>query len=931
MRLLAAIFVASLLRSLSSAQTFDLGAERSDIYLGETLQLSALLRNVDGTPWDLPLQFSSDNPGIASVSGQGLVTSRRLGSVRLRVTTPQLDGLFGSFTLRVVPYYVKVLPEKSEIETGQSQQLQALAYDVFEQPIEGARFQWELFNSLIQAYPLASIDQSGKVTSLAAAPLYVRASLVYDGLSSRPGSFDSWASIEVRPKQSFSPRLVYSDEVTFASGPAQLRPSPGFFAANGQGRFLFTGSLSSYATAVFEGGSASLTPLASTGVPAVFPGGVVSGFQGGAIHQNGRSIIAVRAGDARKDGGILFCESRQCEYVVLDGYALPGEFFDLGFMRVTTESLNVRSAFVFLALFRPPEGASRDGLFLYDRGTVTLLWDTAKAFPRQNGPRMQFVLDSQENSNWSPLTGLGLDDRDNVTFIGQSENAPQGRCLYRFPAFNPAQIQALYCANTTVTGVGLVKAFGNVRIRPDGAIGLRFDVGNASLLAVAKDSRLVTLPLLANAQTRLLSLEGSHALFFGRANAGGNQILDGLLRWSWDAPSLAISRLAAALPDHAQVQNNGDVFTVDAPFVIKQIAGAASQTLFQTGQPAGNLQGLHVRGILRGDANPERVRVLVGDPPAALEISGAAARPFLLLGENLVGSSSLFYGAESIFEDAAGIAYVTTNGEVFRLAGAAWTKVVAFNQAFGAARVVRAKALAANRQGILLFECITTANDRRLYRVDSTSFSGLTEILRQGQNSTLWGGAVLNWSQAAVDDAGRVMIKLEIPGGRNGFYLHAANNWSAAAIERQLTLANQTVVEASQLRAVGGKFFARFSLSALFLNAAIAESSDGRNWTVLVKTDDPLPVGPRLGYIQDFDANAAGEILIQGSVEFSSIPILLVKRGSSLEYAHMLSQPITPGKYLLRYDSMDLRDDGSFYLSAYDASDRPWIYRLLRN
>ncbi len=917
-----------LLATSLSAQTFDLGAGRSDIYLGEGLQLQALLRNVDGSPWDLPLSFSSDKPEIASVDNKGFVTSHRLGSVRLRVTTPELEGLFGSFTLRVVPYYVKVLPELSEIETGQTLQLQAIAYDVNEQPVEGVVFQWELFNSLIQAYPLATIDQSGKLSSLAAAPLYVRASLVYDGLSSRPGSFDSWSTVHVRPKKSYSPQLIYNDETSFASGPAQLRPSPGFFAANGQGRFLFTGSLNSYANAVFEGGTDSVAALAVTGTPAVFPGGVVSGFQGGAIQKNGQAIFAIRAGDNRKDGGIVQCQGRVCDYVVLDGHASIGEFLDLGFMRVTTESLNARGAFVFLALFRPPEGAARDGLFFYDRGFIRLLWDSAKPFPGRSGLRMQFVLDTQEGSNWGPLTGLGLDDQDNVAFLGQRENDPASRCLYRFPTHNPDQVKALFCMNSNVPGIGLVKAFGNTRIRPDGAIGLRFDVGNSSLLAVWKADKLTTRALLANPQTRFLSLEGSHALFFGRVSSASNQVLEGLIRWTWDAATLTLNRISTVLPDHAQLNTDASVFVVEAPFAVRQIGATATQTIFQTGQAAGNLQGLHVRGLLNGHGNAGRVRLLVGDPAAALEIADAAARPLLLLGDNLAGAGIPYLGAESILEDANGALTITNNGEIFRLNGANWTRVIALNQSIGAARVVRAKALAVNRAGQLLFECITTANDRRLYRLDAST---PVELLRQGQSSGIWGGPVLNWSQTAIDESGRVMMKFEVPGGRNGYYLHAANTWTASAIEGQLTLANQLVVEASQLHSVAGKFYARFSLTAHFFNAAIAESTDGRNWTVLVKTDDQLPVGPRLAYIQDFDVNAAGEILISGYVEFSGIPILLVKRGSGLDYAHMLSQPITPGKYLIRYDSLDLRDDGSFYFSAYDASDRPWIYRLLRD
>ncbi len=923
------LLLASVLASVLGAQTFDLGADRSDIYLGETLQLRALLRNVDGSAWELPLVYSSENPSIADVSSDGRVTSRKFGSVRLRVSTPQLAGVFGSFVLRVIPYYVKILPESAQIEVGQSYQLEAFAYDFFNQPVPGIAFKWELFNSLSQAYPLASIDDSGLLTALAASPLYVRASLTYEGLSSRPGSFDTWAVIEVSPKKSYTPSILYSDENSFAHGPAALRPAPGFFVSNGQGSLVFTGSLNSYAGAVFEYSGGTLTALASAGVPSPFPGGVVAGFQGASVNRTGQTLIAVNAGENRNDGGILLCAQRTCEYVVLDGFASAGQFAGLAFPRIGSESLNARGAFVFVALFRPPDATARDGLFLYDHGVLTLLWDAAKTLPNQTGPRMQFVLDIVDRTSWSPLTGLSLDDQDNVVFIGQRENQSSGRCLYRFPASAPARIESLFCAGSTLAGLGQIKAFGNLRARPDGAIGLRLDIGNASYLAILKSGKLTTLPLLGNANTRLLSVEGPQVLFYGRAKSSTNQELEGLLRWTWSASSTTIVRVATRLPDHATVNESGITTLVDAPFVVSEIqpTGTSSEIL-GIGRPAGILQALHVRGLLRAQSAADRVRLLVGEPTALLEIAGNTARAILLLGDPLTDAKTIFLGAESIFEDETGVLTVTNNGEIFRSENGAWRKLIALDQNVGGARIVRAKALAVNRAGQMIFECITTANDRRVFRFVSAQ---LTELLRQGSYLPVWGGDVLNWTQASLDDGGRLMMRFDVPGGKPGYYFHNGSIWSASVVENQTQVDGQRVVELFHLQALRNKFYARFVLTAPFRNAAVMESSDGQNWKVRAKTGDVLPVGPKLAFIHDFDANTNGELLISGTVEFSGIPILLSQKGAQLEYVHMLSQPITDSTYLVRYDSIDIREDGSIIFSAYDASDRPVIYRLRRN
>ena len=175
------------------------------------------------------------------------------------------------------------------------------------------------------------------------------------------------------------------------------------------------------------------------------------------------------------------------------------------------------------------------------------------------------------------------------------------------------------------------------------------------------------------------------------------------------------------------------------------------------------------------------------------------------------------------------------------------------------------------------------------------------------------------------------MMRFDVPGGRPGYYFHNGSIWSASVVENQTQVDGQRVVELFHLQAVRNKFYARFVLTAPFQNAAVMESSDGQNWKVRAKTGDDLPVGPKLAFIHDFDANTNGELLISGTVEFSGIPILLSQKSAKLEYVHMLSQPITDSTYLVRYDAIDIREDGSIIFSAYDASDRPVIYRLRKN
>lgn len=135
----------------------------SALTVGSTVQLTAAPRDASGnTLGDRPVSWSSSDPGVATVSGTGLVTALRPGATTI---TASSEGKSGSATVTVtaVPVAsVDVAPAQTSVQVGRTTQLTATPRDASGNPLAGRTVTWASSNSEV-----ASVSSTGLVTGVA--------------------------------------------------------------------------------------------------------------------------------------------------------------------------------------------------------------------------------------------------------------------------------------------------------------------------------------------------------------------------------------------------------------------------------------------------------------------------------------------------------------------------------------------------------------------------------------------------------------------------------------------------------------------------------------------------------------------------------------------------------------------------------------------
>ena len=141
--------------------------------LGETVQLTAVARDQFGDVMSgKAATWSTSDPGIATVSTNGLLQTLAPGSVLVSAT---IDGVAGSLSLTVVPRTVAAVTVSSPTSTpkeGDSVQLTATARDQFGNVIPNTTATWSSSDSNV-----AVVSPTGLVQTLATGTVSVTATI----------------------------------------------------------------------------------------------------------------------------------------------------------------------------------------------------------------------------------------------------------------------------------------------------------------------------------------------------------------------------------------------------------------------------------------------------------------------------------------------------------------------------------------------------------------------------------------------------------------------------------------------------------------------------------------------------------------------------------------------------------------------------------
>ena len=261
--------------TLAPVTTVAVSPATASLAVGETVQLSATPQDRDGNPLSgRVVTWASTNPGVAAVSGSGVVSGVAPGAATV---TAASEGQSGSvaMTVTVVPVAtVGVSPASASVTIGQTVQLTATPNDANGNPLTGRTVTWATGNAA-----LATVNGSGLVTGAGVGTVTITASSEgRTGTAAITVTNVPVASVTVSPATA-SAQVGQTVQLTASPKDAGGNPlagrvvtwtssAPGVASVNGSGLVTCVAAGSATITATSEGRSGTAAVTVTTPAPA---------------------------------------------------------------------------------------------------------------------------------------------------------------------------------------------------------------------------------------------------------------------------------------------------------------------------------------------------------------------------------------------------------------------------------------------------------------------------------------------------------------------------------------------------------------------------------------------------------------------------------------------------------------------------------------
>jgi uncharacterized protein YjdB len=139
---------------------------------GTTMALSATLKNSGGKPVSLPIHWTSSRPEVATVSGEGQVTSVASGTTTVIARVGDLQAASEVIVTIGEISRLDIHPKTALVRVGDSQRFDVVAFGQDGKAYEGSA---AVFRSSDPA--VASVDASGTVSGIAPGTATIRATV----------------------------------------------------------------------------------------------------------------------------------------------------------------------------------------------------------------------------------------------------------------------------------------------------------------------------------------------------------------------------------------------------------------------------------------------------------------------------------------------------------------------------------------------------------------------------------------------------------------------------------------------------------------------------------------------------------------------------------------------------------------------------------
>lgn len=928
MRFFYLLATATLLTAQSPA-TLQILTDTSQVLVGRTLQLRAVVRDSGGNPLpNASISWSSNNASAASISPGGLLTAARMAVVRI---TARTGNIAVEAAIQTIPSRIAITPNRANVNVLDTLQFAATAYDADDNPIPAVTWSWSITNLRSSTSQTARINPSGLMSAIAEGSNFVWATFNYsDVQTGLQRQWVAYSRIDTTVASTYTLRRLYNN-VAQQHTHFDLRARQSMLWSTNDGDLFFNASLDGLSGGLMRYRDGQFRLVSTAGLPRFAQGSFANEFFVHSITRSGRILSHE---DTNINGRQLSLGDRTgvTPFFSNNTPLVVGTEATSG-VTVTRHSLTTTGQLLIRASFR----------FENDPNTY------AGIFRGFNGRIAELLLHSRDPLPDLPGAGLisvdgdyGISD-DGTAYY--SATLGTNRVFYKHAPGE--ERRKLIAINDALLGSTVRSFVGSSRANQpnfwveetDGTVILPVTLNNNNSYYVAIDKQGQTKTLQYSGQTGILWHDPNQGtlLQLNPFNNKGN----GVYLWNQKddpKPIFLYSKPAIAGANIEDIESG----TIDAAGQI-YLMGRTSTANMAVFKVSDNPEYVFYSGMSIDLPAPVNMVTLITGartgPPHLLtggttgsiaEFNGADFTPRLAIGERIFGS--LWYGGfsgstGSIRKSPAGDIYAIVPSGIARIVGGGQPELlIRFPLATGGITLNNPSQIEINSRGDILFQGSTSAGDNRMCIWSSGTVTQLVNLSTAAATATTLDGRIVSsFDSFAIGDDGRVLASLRFRGlNVPVLYLYANQTWTKLAEPNLTQIGPHRVTGIANLHRTGsGRLFAALTIQA---GGNIVVEWKGADWEILVNNSSIMPNGQVANSVANLESNRNGDILFQQS---NGNNFLLVRRADDPTHIRQLInlyRPTPDGDYLVRINAIDFRDDGTVYFLAMTSSDETVLY-----
>ena len=924
MRLFALLTICALPALSQTPSLVEVIAEKSQVTVGETLQVRAVARDQNGVAVpNAAFTWAVNQPAMASVSPSGIVTTKGLGTIRV---TARAGNVTGEAAFQTVPLRLEVLGPDT-LTVGSTARYSAYFYDVNGNPIPNVAIQWSLLNERQGTSSLGRIDAGGQVTAVAEGSAWAWANYNYNEVF--PGLQQRWVAFT--PVTINAPKLYNVSRVFSTLGKTRstwtLRPKQSMLWPTDDGGLTFNASLSGLGNALVN-----------------WNGGIWKVISAGGVPRFGRASTALefRTHSVTHDGQILTYEDTSGNGTELNLGTISG-----GVQSFLSANVPLGSTEATSGLFINRNSLTSNGWKMV-RGNFRFVNTTAilTGLFRGTTGADELLVNTADKLDEIPA-GFSIDSdfgiaADGTAFYGLTNGAT--RVFYRH---DYSGRKKLLSTGDNIPGVGpatsKVRSFLGGRTNApatwfdeDGTaiLPVLLDDNSQWYVAFAPDGTVTSLRI--TSQTGILFRDTTQGILI-YANPYNNQS-NGI--YLWKGGTLKAIQLFSKKLFNQTVQDVESGAIDKWGFITLFVRGDANALmaarmddtpwlLFQSGDTVTADSPVDINTLLGGAKAGPPHAMSGGNPGSIARFVNGDFEPTLAIGERF-GTSTMWFGGSvgslsNMRKAPNGDVYFISGLGIYRIVpGGSAQQVQAFPFRVDASLTINnPSGLDINSQGDILFYSSTSVGDVRFCILSNGQIRQILTYSPTLATATMLGGfAVSTFDSFFLADDGRVIAELRL---RN-FPLPVLAAWDGSVwtliAVPGTKIGNHTAVSfPNVIRASGTHLMAEMTVETGG-NILAELTADG--WQLLTDVTTVMPNGQIANSVNAAEINRQGDALFQFSNGVNSIVVR--KADGTYRQVQNLFRPTPEGDWLIRLVAMDFRDDGTVYFLAVNQFDELCLY-----